>query len=136
MRQIHPKRAISDKVTRLAIHGLTQEQIAKHVGVSRDTLRKWYSRELNFGLENAIAEAVGALQTLIKEGNLGAICFFLKTRAGWRERSALDQAITEKKVAIFSVDLQGNPTVKVDMRDTTKMIDDDAVDGDEENEDE
>ena len=49
------------------------------------TLRKHFRDELDHGAAMTRVRAQRRLFELIDAGNLGAICFFLKCRAGWRE---------------------------------------------------
>ena len=49
------------------------------------TLRKYFRDELDHGAAMTRVRAQRRLFELIDSGNLGAICFFLKCRAGWKE---------------------------------------------------
>ena len=49
------------------------------------TLRKHFRDELDHGAAMTRVRAQRRLFQLIDDGNLGAICFFLKCRAGWKE---------------------------------------------------
>lgn len=77
------------RVRRMASLGMNVGQIAAIFGYSRKqflTLRKRYP-ELDAAFTGGIAEGLelvtGKLRDAIDEGNLAAIIFFLKTRAGW-----------------------------------------------------
>ena len=78
-------------VERLAGIGLTNSIIADYFGVHRVTFQSWLNKDdsLNIairkGKAKAISIATGGLFELIKSKNLGAICFYLKTQAGWSE---------------------------------------------------
>jgi hypothetical protein len=69
--------------------GVQQDQIARMVGVSEKTLRARYKRELAQGLVEANTRVRRRLYELAVEGApriaLGACCFWLKTRGGFRE---------------------------------------------------
>lgn len=82
----------------LASRGLTKEQIADALGMSYSTLNRRqndpeYAEDLEAAIKRGKAKAIsfvaGKLQKLIEEGNLGAICFFLKTQGGWSEKSEM-----------------------------------------------
>jgi hypothetical protein len=70
---------------------LTQEQIADFLEISDDTLRRRMRddprvmRAYKRGRANAFGSAGAKLLELVNKGNLGAICFYLKCQAGWRE---------------------------------------------------
>lgn len=70
---------------------LTQEQIADFLGVTDRLLRRRIvddprvSSAYKKGRANAVGVAGGKLLELVNKGNLGAICFYLKCQAGWRE---------------------------------------------------
>ena len=79
----------------LASRGLTKEQIADALGISQTTLYTRQRESADFveaikrGKAKAISFVAGKLQKLIDEGNLGAICFYLKTQGGWSEKSEM-----------------------------------------------
>ena len=70
---------------------LDLDHLADHFNVNRNTLYKWLQTYPTLGqiFRRARARVIASIsQTLIKkarEGNMAAICFFLKTRAGYRE---------------------------------------------------
>lgn len=78
------------QVTLMAGIGLTHDQIAKIIGVSDETLRKYYSSELETAasLMNAqVAQNLFSMATSKEQGSVAAAIFWMKTRAGWREVS-------------------------------------------------
>jgi transcriptional regulator with XRE-family HTH domain len=82
-----------DKVEELASLGLSEQQIADSLGISRSTLsrRKNDNETFDTALRKgkakakAIVKASSALMTQIEKGSLRAIIFYLKCRGGWRE---------------------------------------------------
>lgn len=70
--------------------GTTQEHIARILGIDLKTLRKWYRDELDLGLDNANIAIGGALFNKAIDGDTTAMIFWLKTRAGWREKERHD----------------------------------------------
>lgn len=69
----------------MAAGGMTQTTIAARMGMTDKTLREHFREELDFGLSEINTLAIGQLVQKIKQGEAWAICFWLKTRAGWRE---------------------------------------------------
>lgn len=73
------------KVKTLAAVGTRFEDIAKKLGISENTLTKYYRRELDDGRIDANAAIAKSLYDQAKSGNTSAQIFWLKTRAGWKE---------------------------------------------------
>lgn len=75
---------------------LSAEQIADYLGVGRTTFYAMMDRdnEISERYKRGRAKAVGSVaQGLLKEarnGNLGAMIFYLKTQAGWRETNNVE----------------------------------------------
>ena len=76
-------------VKTLSAYGIPQEQIAREVGVrSEKTLRRHFREELDRGLMEANAKVAQTLFRMASSGESAAATFFwLKSRAGWRERA-------------------------------------------------
>ncbi len=75
------------EVGALTSFGNTQEEIAEHLGISVDTLVKYYRDELDNSVVRANAKVAAKLYRRATEGDdLSAMIFWLKTRAKWRER--------------------------------------------------
>ena len=80
-----------EKVEELASLGLSEQQIADSLGISRSTLSRrkndneTFDTDLRKGKAKAIVKASSALMTQIEKGSLRAITFYLKCRGGWRE---------------------------------------------------
>jgi transcriptional regulator with XRE-family HTH domain len=78
-------------VEELACLGLTEQQIADSLGISRSTLSRRKTNDETFdtalrkGKAQAIVKASSALMQEVENGSLRAIIFYLKCRAGWRE---------------------------------------------------
>jgi len=79
----------SDKIRNLVklctIAGSTQAQIAAALGISIVTLKKYYAVELKTAKTEFIAQAVGVIAHHLKNKNLTAAIFTLKTQAQWKE---------------------------------------------------
>jgi DNA-binding XRE family transcriptional regulator len=78
-------------VSSLTAFGITQESIAKKLGISVPTLVKHYQHELETGLDNANAQVANTLFEMATSGKVpSATYFWLKTRAKWRETDKTD----------------------------------------------
>jgi transposase len=73
------------QVKTLAAVGIRHEDIASKLGISADTLTKYYKQELDDGRIDANAQVGKSLYEQAKNGNITAMIFWLKTRAGWKE---------------------------------------------------
>lgn len=74
-----------EKIEELAGLGLTNEQIAKYYKVCLNTLLKNCSIELELGKAKGLSIVTGELMKAIKNGNVTAMIFYLKTQARWKE---------------------------------------------------
>lgn len=85
-----PVKTITDEqrkqVQTLSGYGLNQEQIARMLGISRQTLSKHCKVELERGKDVAFTTATTALFNNIKKGKEASIFFYLKTQHQWREK--------------------------------------------------
>jgi hypothetical protein len=83
-----PSERDAKQVAMLAGMGIPDYDIAKVIGVSPPTLRKYFAAELEVGHIKANAQVA---QSLFKQAtdaakpNVAAAIFWLKCRAGWRE---------------------------------------------------
>jgi hypothetical protein len=80
----------AEMVKRLCLAGVSQEQMATVLGICKDTMYKNYKDELEQTEPKAIAVVAGKLYQKCLQGNLTAMIFYLKTRAGWREKSSIE----------------------------------------------
>ncbi len=69
-----------------ATAGTTHEMVSKLLGIDGKTMRKYYRAELDFSSAEANAIIGGALFEKAKGGDTAAAIFWMKTRAGWREK--------------------------------------------------
>jgi transcriptional regulator with XRE-family HTH domain len=87
-----------EKIEQLAAQGLTQEQIAACLGIGERTLYKRKNAEaevaeaIRRGQAKGVALVTNKLFGLCKDGNLGAICFYMKTRGGWSEKHVMEHS--------------------------------------------
>lgn len=83
-------------VEKLAAQGLSEKQIAAALGISEDTLGRRkkdcadFAEALQKGKALGIVTVTNELFAQIKAGNVTAMIFFLKARAGWKETTVLE----------------------------------------------
>jgi hypothetical protein len=75
--------------------GTPQEDIARVLGIDPKTLRKYYRDELDLASAKANATIGGALFNKAKGGDTAAMIFWMKTRAGWREKQEIDHTSSD-----------------------------------------
>ena len=75
-----------NQVEVLAGFGLPQTQIAVLLGCDPKTLRKHFESELAVGDAKATAKIAQTLYNKAVGGDTASLIFWLKARAGWRER--------------------------------------------------
>ncbi len=70
--------------------GIPQEDIATFLEIEPKTLRKHFRRELDRGMVEATAKVAQSLFQMATSGNnVAAAIFWMKARAGWRDRPDL-----------------------------------------------
>lgn len=84
-----PTKATRKVVQSLAGFGFTHAEIGEHVGLTEKPLRSHYRKELDRGVIVANAEVAARLFKATRVSVPAAI-FWLKARAGWREKLAID----------------------------------------------
>lgn len=70
--------------------GIRETEIALYLDVDPKTLRKYYRKELDVGHVSANVNVAKTLYKKALEGNVPAMIFWLKARAGWREKHDVD----------------------------------------------
>jgi hypothetical protein len=88
-------------VKAMAGYGIPQEKIARVLKIAEMTLRKHCRDELDLGETLATAKVAESLYKQAVDGNVGACCFWLKTRAGWRERPHLIPAPADDPASLL-----------------------------------
>jgi transcriptional regulator with XRE-family HTH domain len=95
-------------VEELASLGLTDQQIADSLGISRSTLSRrktdddTFDTALRKGKAQAIVKVSNALMAEVEKGSLRAIIFYLKCRAGWREEEPEVREIPPMQIVLDS----------------------------------
>lgn len=86
-------------VQALSAVGVRYEDIATKLDISADTLVKHYRRELDLGRIEANASVAQTLYQSAKKGNVVAAIFWMKTRAGWREKHDLNVVSEDRSMS-------------------------------------
>jgi len=94
-----PTNATREVVKLHAMIGTRQEVIADILDIDPKTLRKHYRKELDHSLAQANAQIGGHLFNKAKGGDTAAQIFWMKTRAGWREKQEIDHTSSDGSLA-------------------------------------
>ena len=87
--QHQPTETTRAKVRELSGRGLAQADIGRLVGLSVPTLHRHYRDELDSGMAEANSTVAGHLYRMAETVPAAAI-FWLKCRAGWKEKAAIE----------------------------------------------
>ena len=85
-----PTATTQTTVYELSKVGTRYEDIAFMLGISADTLTKYYKPELEKGRIEANAAVAGTLFEKAKQGDTSSMIFWLKTRAQWSEKNTTE----------------------------------------------
>ena len=103
------------QVESLAANGLTDEQIASALGISRTTLsnrkreNEQFVQAIKRGKAKGIALVTNKLMESIKGGNMTGMIFFLKTQAGWKETNLHEvTGANGDPISLLLTQVQGN----------------------------
>ena len=82
--------------------GIPQTAIASQIGVDAKTLRKHFPEELDRGMTEANMRVSQSLFTMATTGgSVAAAIFWMKARAGWREKHPEESAEDEKMTVVI-----------------------------------
>jgi hypothetical protein len=73
-------------VRELKAAGCTNAYIARRVGIGEDTLARHYGAEIEDAMQAAVSEMARSLYARGLAGDNACAIFWLKCRAGWREK--------------------------------------------------
>lgn len=85
--------------------GTTQAVIADILGIDDKTLRLYYREELDHASAQANATIGGALFNKAKSGDTTAMIFWMKTRAGWREKHDINHTSSDGTMTPKAINL-------------------------------
>jgi hypothetical protein len=103
---------LCNKAESLSAQGLTMDQIADVLGVGERTLYEnqakypQLAQAIKEGRSKGIATITNALFVSGKAGNLGAQIFYLKNRAGWKDKTEVDQNISGELGGTWNVEIK------------------------------
>lgn len=83
-------------INALAKTNWTQEQIAQEVGISVDTLQKYYRDEFDNGRKLAKYHIINSLFQKIEKGDTACIIFACKTILGMSEKQLIAHSVEER----------------------------------------
>ena len=95
-----PVAALGRRVETFASYGIPDDDIARELNIHLSTLRKYYREQLRFGRVKTNAQVAGFLFNAAKRGNVTAMIFWLKCRAGWVDATAVAAALGKKEAAL------------------------------------
>lgn len=81
-------------------YGIPEVDIARVLGIDPKTLRKHYRKELDTAFVHANARVAQSLfQQATSGNNVTAAIFWLKARAGWKDKIDIDVSTNERPIA-------------------------------------
>ena len=95
---------ICEQVENLSAQGLTVDQIASVLGVSRQTIYERqneypeFSDALKRGRGKGVANVTNALYTKAVDGDNTAMIFYLKNRAGWVDKQEVQSTVEQRHI--------------------------------------
>ncbi len=72
--------------------GVPQDDICHILGIGKPCLHKYYRTELDKGMAEANAKVAQSLFQQATSGNTASAIFWLKARAGWREKHEIEHS--------------------------------------------
>lgn len=95
------EQAARDYVKAASVVGVKHTVMGQYLGISVQVLKSRYGDILAEGRSMLNAEAAGLLVQRMRAGDTGAIIFYLKSMAGWRERG--DPAPVERPPVVINI---------------------------------
>tara|TARA_R110000751_G_scaffold15768_7_gene50738 strand:+ start:1444 stop:1788 length:345 start_codon:yes stop_codon:yes gene_type:complete len=80
----------AEVVRMMAAVGISQENIAKVIGIDIKTMTKYYREELDTAWIKANAKVGGAMYNKAISGDVQAQKYWMGCRAGWKETASLE----------------------------------------------
>lgn len=111
--QTKPKKDIDlAEVERLASLGLNRAQISSALGISESTFyqrqreNEDFAEAIKRGESQGIALVSSKLMEQVNSGNVTAMIFYLKSRAGWNDKHQLEVDMSKAPIIHFVDDLE------------------------------
>jgi hypothetical protein len=101
------------QVESMASYGIPELDIARVIGISHPTLRKWYLYELQTGhikANSMVAQSLFQKAMGSGQGAVTACIFWLKVRAGWVEPRPWDEHLGKKELQAAAAATAGAST--------------------------
>lgn len=83
----HPREEYKSKIKLMVAIGISQEQIAGLLRMSKDTLHRHYSHEMELGSAEANTVVGGKIFEAARKGESWACSLWAARRMGWKESS-------------------------------------------------
>lgn len=99
-----PTNLTIEHVKAMAGVGVSEERIAKYLGICRDTLRKYYKDILDIARGEGIKQVANALYENAMKGNVTAQIFYLKIQDKWLEKVE-DEGSTDNTIAKVQIEV-------------------------------
>lgn len=101
-------------VEQMAACGIPQQSIAMVIGggIAEKTLRKHFRRELDTSSTIANAKVAGTLFNKAINGDTTSAIFWLKTRAGWREKAEVVHSLDEATSLLAAIGQDPRNTIR------------------------
>ena len=91
-------------VRAMAGFGVPQDDIATQLDIDPKTLRKYFRAELDRGMVEANVKVAQSLFQMATSGkNVAAAIFWMKARAGWREKQEVTGGLTLEQLIAASM---------------------------------
>jgi hypothetical protein len=122
-----PTKTGRDMVSVMVAGGIGQEDVARSLSISENTLRKHYRAELDSGATSLNTMVIIEHVKRIKAGDFQAIKWWQQARMGWSERIVVDDgkpADTPMRVVVEFVGEAGAPRAEQAVRTGPRMADD------------
>lgn len=87
-----PTQQTRSDVRALASMGTPQDEISKYLNIDKKTLHKYYRDDLDRAMIQANQKVAQSLFQQATNGNTAAAIFWLKCRAGWVDKQAIEHS--------------------------------------------
>ena len=107
VKKFEPKEEDYQTVELLTTFGHTQEEICTYLGINNRTLNKYFKKQIEIGrTKTNLSVGKRLYEKAAIDGDVPSMIFWLKTRAGWREKDRENEENQEpvKRVQITVVD--------------------------------